>query len=197
MRSGTSSVGDNSVNRAPWVRRLGFRWVLLQEFWQSHRGVAMIEFAVVMPVLVLLLLPVVDLGMGFYAKTQMMTAAEAGTQWAFANSSWNSTSITTAVNNATSLSGLTFLSSTSPTTAMTPRLQCGCTDGTTITLLATDPATPGLCKTSTTTYATCASTQRPGAYVTVKVQKNYTPLFGYWIFGGTAALTASSTVRIQ
>ncbi len=197
MRSGTSSVGDINANRAPWVCRLGFRWELLQKFWQSQRGVAMIEFAVVMPILVLLLLPVVDLGMGFYAKTQMMTAAEAGPQWAFANSSWDSTSITNAVNNATSLSGITFLSSTSPTTAMTPRLQCGCTDGTTITLLATDPATPGLCKTATVTYANCPNTQRPGAYVTVKVQKNYTPLFGYWIFGGTAALTASSTVRIQ
>src|SRR6266404_1772624 len=197
MTSGTSPVDDNSVNRAPWVRRLGFRWELLLKFWRSQRGVAMIEFAVVMPVLVLLLLPVVDLGMGFYVKTQVMTAAEAGAQWAFANSSWNSTNVTSAVNSATSLSGITFSSSTSPTTAMTPRLQCGCTDGTTITLLATDPATPGLCNTNHVTYPACPSTQWPGAYVTVKVQKNYTPLFGYWIFGGTAALTASSTVRIQ
>ena len=50
----------------------------LAAFCRERRGVAMIEFAVTMPLIVGLLLPLTDLGIGFYKKTQLMTAAEAG-----------------------------------------------------------------------------------------------------------------------
>ena len=191
MTSGTSSVRGNSVNRAPWIGGPGCLWQRMQELWRSQRGVAMIEFAVVMPVLVLLMLPLIDLGMGFYTKTQMMTAAEAGSQYAFVHG-WNGTSTTTqtailsAVTSATSLSGL----SASPA----PVLACGCANGTTITY-----SSPGGSFTPSSCFAltACANTQKPGAYVTVSTQVNYTPLFSYWIFGGTATLSASSTLRIQ
>jgi Flp pilus assembly protein TadG len=164
---------------------------LLTEFWKSTRVVAMIEFAVVMPVLVLLLLPMVDLGMRFYIKTQVMTAAQAGAQYAFVHG-WNGansntqTAILSAISNATSLSSLQATPA--------PVLACGCTDGTTITY-----SSPGGSFTQNTcsTLGTCANSQRPGAYVTVSTQATYTPLFGYSIFGGTRTLSAGSTVRVQ
>src|SRR5579862_7288434 len=96
----------------------------------DKQAVAVIEFAVVMPILVLLLLPMVDLGMGFYFKTQVMTAAEAGAQYAFVHgwsgtSGTSQTSILSAISSATGLSGV----QASPT----PVLACGCADGTNIT----------------------------------------------------------------
>src|SRR5262245_2753150 len=49
----------------------------------DRSGAALIEFAFVSTLLIALLLPVVDLGMGFYIKTQVMTAAQAGVQYAY------------------------------------------------------------------------------------------------------------------
>ncbi len=185
-----------SVRRGDWIpafriRSVGFVWQLLPGFWQSQCGVAMIEFAVVMPILVLLLLPMVDLGMGFYSKTQAMTAAQAGAQYAFVHG-WSGTNgnsqtaILAAVSSATALSGIQALPA--------PVLACGCADGTTITY-----SSPGgsFTQNSCATLATCANSQKPGAYVTVSTQVDYTPLFGFWILGATSTLSASSTVRIQ
>ena len=157
---------------------------------RERRGVAMVEFAIVLPVLVLLLLPLVDLGMGFYVKTQVMTAAEAGAQYAFVHG-WSGTNTTTqtslvaAVNSATSLSGLQV------TTA--PSLSCKCANGTTLTTLTvTAPYSQSTCSAQT-----CVTSPPAGAYVTVHAQATYTPLFTYRIFGGGKTLTASSTVRVQ
>lgn len=164
---------------------------MLKSFWHGDRGVAMVEFALTAPFLVLLMLPLVDIGMGFYVKTQLMTAAEAGAQYAFVHG-WSGTNSTTqtailsAVTSATSLTGIQ--------TTPAPVLACGCANGTTITY-----SSPGgsFTQSSCATQAACASGQNPGAYVTVSTQVTYTPLFGYWIFGGASTLTAGSTVRVQ
>lgn len=171
--------------------RRGKRPGLIAKFIGDRRAVAMIEFAVVMPVLVLLLLPLVDLGLGFYVKTQLMTAAQAGAQYAFVNgwsgtSTATQTSILSAVNSATGLGGI----SVSPA----PALACGCADGTTITYSSPNGAfSPSSCSAMTA----CASGQKPGAYVTINTQVSYSPVFTYLIFSGSSTLTATSTVRIQ
>ena len=168
------------------------RWAgLLASFIGDRRAVAMIEFAVVMPILVLLLLPLVDLGLGFYVKTQLMTAAEAGAQWAFVNG-WNGTSTTTQTSILSAVSNATGLGAVSASPA--PVLACGCADGTNITYSSPGSAfSPSACSGLTA----CASGQKPGAYVTVSTQVSYKPVFTYLIFSGTATLSASSTVRIQ
>lgn len=170
------------------ARRFG---VALAGLRADNRAVAVIEFAVVMPILVFLLLPLVDLGMGFYVKTQVMTAAQAGAQYAFVHG-WNGTngtsqtSILAAISSATSLSGL----QASPA----PVLACGCADGTTITYSSPGGSfSPDNCLAMTA----CASSQKPGAYVTVNTQAAYTPLFTYLIFSGSTTLSATSTVRIE
>ena len=209
MRSGTSLVGDISVNRVPRVRRLGFRWELLQEFWQSQRGVAMIEFAVVTPILVLLLLPLTDLGMGFYQKTQLMTAAEAGTQYAWRNA-YSPANIKTAVQNATGLG-----STKVPAGDILVAMSCKCVD-TSTNKFSTNPASitaadASVCSGKPTNYCTAGNNVpgKPGAYVTVTITPAtacstsstdavcYKPLFTYGIFGGPVTLSVASTVRIQ
>ena len=175
----------------------------LAAFCRERRGVAMVEFAVTLPILVGLLLPLVDLGMGFYRKTQLMTAAEAGAQYAWRHG-YNLTKIKTIVQDATSL-GSTVV----PLTDITAPLSCKCVDKTTNQFTATSPAItptkPSDC-TGTTACSTVANSisATPGAYVTVTINpnnapahNNYTPLFTYWIFGGGIKLTVTSTVRID
>jgi Flp pilus assembly protein TadG len=154
-------------------------------------GVAIVEFAIVAPFLVLLLLPLVDLGMGFYVKTQLMTAAEAGAQYAFVHG-WSGTNSTTQTSILSAVSSAMSLTGIQSTPA--PVLACGCANGTTITY-----SSPGgaFTQASCATQTACTGGQKPAAYVTVNTQVDYAPLFGYWLFGGTATLTAGSTVRVQ
>ena len=151
----------------------------------DNRAVAMVEFAVVMPILVLLILPLVDLGMGFYVKTQVATAAQAGAQYAFVNG-WNSGNISTAVTSATGM-GTTIQASPAPV------LACGCADGTTFT----PPLIAATLVSDCASRTPCTGARLQGVYVTVFAQTTYTPLFSYLIFSGSTTISTSSTVRIQ
>jgi Flp pilus assembly protein TadG len=174
--------------------KMAFCALGLEGFRRERRGVAMIEFGVTLPILVIMLLPMVDIGMGFYVQSQVATAAEAGAQYAFVkgwsgNNSATQTNIVGAVTSATGLSGIQATPA--------PVLSCGCVDGNTITMSTPNsPFTPSSCA----GLATCTGSnnpQKPGAFVTVTAQANFQPIFTYWIFGGAKTLTATSTVRIQ
>jgi Flp pilus assembly protein TadG len=78
-----------------------------------------IEFALIVPVLLMLLVGVVEVGHGVYQAMQVMDAAEAGGLYV-AKHGWNSAAITAAVVNATGESGMTA----SPA----PSQFCGCPD---------------------------------------------------------------------
>jgi Flp pilus assembly protein TadG len=155
----------------------------LVRLWKERRAVALIEFAIVMPILVILLLPLADLGMAFYVKTQVMTAAEAGAEFAFLHStSWTTTTVQSAVTGATSLS-------VSATPA--PSLKCGYISGTTVTYLS------GSWTQSTCVASSSCGSVACGAYVQVNAQSTYSALFTYLIFGGSSTLSATSIVRVQ
>src|SRR5262249_31016568 len=71
----------------------------------DNRGVAAIEFAVIMPVLIILMVASFDLGTGFYRKMQVQNSAQAGAVYAMLHG-FSSSSITSAVTSATSFSGI-------------------------------------------------------------------------------------------
>jgi Flp pilus assembly protein TadG len=148
-------------------------------------GAALIEFALVSSLLVLMLLPLVDVGMGFYRKTQVMTAAEAGAQYAFVNSSFDSTKIIATINSATTLSGMTAgaIANGACGTAGFGPTGFGCANGTTITYSATS--------------VTCASGETSGKFATTSATVTYRPLFNYAGFGSSVSMNACSTVRYQ
>jgi len=137
-------------------------------------GVSAVEFALALPLLVGILTPMVDIGTALYAKMQVNDAAQAGAEYALIHG-WNSSSIRSAVTNATSLSGLTA----SPV----PTITYGCPNGTTIV--------------ATSQGSRCANGQIAGTYVTVSAQATYTPLMNYPILGSSFAITATSVVRID
>jgi TadE-like protein len=182
------------------------------------RGVATVELALISTVMITIMLPMYDVGMGFYIKTQVMTAAQAGADYAFINgwASFNNsspqTNINAAVMNATGLNASStpvLSSSSTPWTYVNGGscsgancdlwLSCKCTDGTTLSDPTSQPTTP-FKATSCASLAACSGSnnpQTPGAYVTVKAHATYTPLFTYLGFGNPITFTATSVVRIQ
>src|SRR5687768_15012073 len=69
------------------MRTRGFlRRKLLGRFYRDRTGAAMVEFAVVFPVLVLLLIGAADFGRVFFTSVAVANAARAGAEWGAANS---------------------------------------------------------------------------------------------------------------
>lgn len=200
---------------------------LVRSMSRGNRGVATVELALVSTVMIGLMLPMVDIGMGFYVKTQVMTAAQAGADYAFAkgwgnsNNSSPQTSINAAVMNATGLNAsstpvltssstpCTYVNSSSCTGATNDLwLSCKCADGTTLSDPAGgQPASPfkaidcAAKDSSGNTPANCSGAgqnpQKPAAYVTVKAHATYTPLITYLGFGSAVTFTQTSVSRIQ
>src|SRR5438093_7316294 len=126
-----------------WSRRLA-------RLGRAVNGNAAVEFGLVAPILMGLLIPVADLGIAFSEEIQVQQAAQAGAQYALLHG-YDSTAITSAVTNGTVLSGV----SASPA----PTQSCGCPTGTAIT--------------SATCGSTCSNGETAGSYVFVNAQATY------------------------
>jgi len=148
----------------------------LRRFWPSREGTSTLELAVCLPLLVGMLIPIADLGMGAYTQMEVQNAAQAGAEYA-AVTGYNSGNIQNAVTSATSLSGV----SASPA----PSQSCGCVSGTSISSLGSPPC-----------GETCGS-GTVGTFVTVNAQATYTPLLPYPWITSPMTLTAQSTIRIK
>jgi Flp pilus assembly protein TadG len=149
---------------------------LLRALAHDRDGISAIELAICLPLIVALLIPMVDLGMSAYTKMQLVNAAQAGAEYA-AKNGFDATNISTAVTNATGLSGI----SANPA----PAESCGCVSGTTITDTTTPPCSTG-----------CASGTE-GVFVTVNAQVSYSTLFPYPGIASPVTLSAQSMIRIQ
>lgn len=154
--------------------RFGLRFSRLTAFRGAADGTSAIEFGIIAPMLVAVMVPLIDLGLGFYQKMQVEDAAQAGAQYAMAHG-WNSTAIQNAVSAATGIAGLTA----SPA----PTQSCGCPNGTSVT--------PAACGNN------CDDNQPAGTYVTVSAQAVYGTLIPYPGLGNSITLTAQSMARIR
>jgi Flp pilus assembly protein TadG len=140
---------------------------------RAPQGNAVVEFGLVAPMLGAILVPVVDIGIGFYQRMQVQDAAQAGTQYAMAHG-WNSTAIQNAVTSATPLP---------VTAAPAPTRSCGCPGDASVVAVACG--------------STCTDGQSAGTYVTVNAQAVYKTLVPYPAIGSSVTLSAQSTARIQ
>lgn len=141
--------------------------------WEAVDGVGAIEFAIIAGILSLLLLGLLDFGIGFWEKMQVGNAARAGAEYAV-RYGYNSANIQTAVLNATNLAG----AQASPA----PSQSCGCPDTTT-------GITPRICG------AACPNGDMAGTFVTVGAQVSYQTLFAWPGIPRPMTLAASVTVR--
>jgi Flp pilus assembly protein TadG len=163
---------DAPAHRPSRARSI-FRRVLARAA-SDTSGVAAIEFGIVVPILVLMVVAVVDIGMGFYRKMQVEDAAQAGAQWAVKNG-FDANAITSAVTSATSAPSI----SVSPT----PVQFCGCATGSTIS--------------TATCGTTCSGGVQAGTYTTVSAQMTYNTILPYGVFPSTYNFSSQSTVRLQ
>jgi hypothetical protein len=160
---------DTGVSRANrHVRALLSRGI------SDASGVAAIEFAVTIPMLLMMVICTVDLGMGLYRNMQVQNSAQAGARYAMTNS-FDSTLISNAVSSATGLQGI----EASPP----PSQYCGCATSSGIA-----PVTCG---------STCPAGAVYGAYVNVFAQGSYTTIVPYPLIASHFTLKAQANVRVQ
>jgi Flp pilus assembly protein TadG len=124
-------------------------WIL-----KDAEGASFVELALVLPLFLLMLVPVVDLGRGFYAAIEVASAAHAGAMYGVENPSDTDGMIKAAKAGASNLSDITA----------TAVYGCECSDGTSAVAACT--STPNC----TYNYVT---------YVDVAVTSPYRTVFGY------------------
>ena len=139
----------------------------------DRSGLAAIEFGLIAPFLVLLLVAAVDLGTGIYRAMQAQNAAEAGAIYA-SKYGVNITGITAAVANSTAGGGIVA--------APAPSRFCGC------------PTAYGIIVMNC--GAVCADGSAPGDYLRISAQITHSPLLALAGLGTPTSFTGQAVIRI-
>lgn len=138
-------------------------------------GTAAIEFALLGPILVILLVATAELGFAMYQTMQVYNAVEAGTLYA-AKNGWNQSGIAAAVVSASNMTGLAATPA--------PFQFCRC------------PTTSGIASVACTIpLPTCASGNSAEYYIEVSAALPRVSFLPYTAFGLPATLTARSILR--
>ena len=140
----------------------------------STDGAAAIEFALLVPMLIVLVICTADLGFGIYRHMQVENAAQAGVTYAAARG-FSQAQVSAAVLSATTYSDI----QASPA----PSKFCGCPSGTSVT--------------SAVCTSTCSDGSQPGTYVSVSAKATYNTIIPYPMLPNSYDFAAQATVRIQ
>ncbi|WP_229194777.1 TadE/TadG family type IV pilus assembly protein [Bradyrhizobium acaciae] len=153
---------------------LGFLTRRLRAAGRDRRGVAAIEFGIMIPLLSLMVVSVTDIGLALFRKMQVENAAQAGAQYAIVRG-FDTTGVSNAVTAATN--------STAITASPNPIQFCGC------------PTSAGVSTVSC--GAVCPSGAQAGTYAMVSAQGTYYTLINYQIVATSYTYNAQSTARLQ
>lgn len=167
MKTGMTDGECRSQRRGIFRRRFG-------KFENDARGVAAIEFGIMVPLLSLMVISVTDIGLAIYRKMQVENAAQAGVEYAIARG-FDSNAISTAVVGATNSNAI----SASPG----PIKFCGC---------ATASGVSGM-----TCGGTCPGGKLAGTYTIVSAQGSYSTIINYQIVPNSYVISTQSTARLQ
>ncbi len=145
--------------------------------WDGERGVALVEFAVAIPLLILLLLGVAEIGRYAYFSIIVANAARAGTAYGAQNgtTALDSPGIQSAVQND-GVNGISAL-------AVTSSASCSCWNG------ASYSATP------CSLPLTCAS-GHPVEFISVTVSGTAHSIFKYPLLPSSLPVSATATSRV-
>ena len=139
----------------------------------SERGMAIVEFAILLPVMTMLLIGLVEIGRFAYYSIMVANAARAGAQYGAQNlqtaADWNGME-QAALNDGSNV-GLSFPDA--------PSYACQCADGSPSTCDATD----------------CSSSHRL-TYVEVDTQGTYNSLFNYPGLPSTITVNGQATMQV-
>jgi Flp pilus assembly protein TadG len=144
---------------------------MIRDLRTNVAGASALEFALILPILVVLVTAALDFGGLIYTRLQVGSATHAGASYAAAQG-FNQTAIATAMAGGASIA----------VTAATPVQVCGCPDATTgISEIACG--------------STCTSGEAAGKYVKLDASANYTLLYSWP--GLSNPVTLSSTARVR
>jgi len=146
----------------------------IQKVRSSIAGTAAVEFGIIIPMLLIVLAGMVEVGFAVRQAMLAQDAAETGAGYAV-KYGFNATTISSAVVNATSATDITA----SPA----PFQFCGC------------PTSTGV--TSVSCSTTCSDGSSPGQYVTVSAAVPHASILTYLGLPIPATMTAHATVRLQ
>ncbi|MBR0801887.1 pilus assembly protein [Bradyrhizobium jicamae] len=147
---------------------------LRRRFGKDTRGVAAIEFGIMVPLLSLLVVSVTDIGLAVYRKMQVEGSSQAGVEYAIAHG-YDSNAISTAVVAATNSNAI----SASPA----PTKFCGCATASGVSTIS--------CGT------TCPGGKSAGTYTVVSAQGSYSTIINYQIVPNSYVINTQSTARLQ
>lgn len=149
----------------------------LMQFRRDARGGAGIEFAVIGPAIVILLIAVTDFGLGFYRRMQVQTAAQRGAISATVNPAGF---VAADVSNTITASRGSIVAAPAPTQF------CGC------------PSSSGVTTATCGTNCTVGTATVPaGKYVSASAQTTYSTIFRYPGLTSPMTFSATQVVRIQ
>lgn len=137
----------------------------------DDRGAVAVEFALITPVLMLLLVAFIDFGLAFREKMQAETAARAGLQYAVYDSADNAAIIASVID-------ATGLPADDLTINVTRFLECA---------NGTRPTTPGF----------CAAGDWPGSYVRIDVTKQFEAFIIWDQLAEAFTIRGSAEGRVQ
>lgn len=180
-------------------------------FARDRSGVAAVEFALIAPTIILVLVGLIDLGGMLFTRFQLDASVNAGANYALVNgSSVNSTS---AASLASTLAGLVASGQSSnyanSSVTVNGGPTAGSSGGTVTTGGTASNADSCYCPTgaasSSVTWGsaqTCGTVCTGGGYagkfVLLSASKSYSPIFsGYGIVSQTGTITTSSLVQVQ
>lgn len=152
---------------------------IFSRFRNCDSGAPAVEFALVAPLLMLMLMGTLDFGLAVRAKSETEAAARAALQKAFGNM-WDAAAMTTAAKTALS-------SDPEVQNALSLSTMPSCYCNGTLT------ETGNTC----TKETTCGGGGRPEYYLTIQVSRSHDMLLDYLVFPETLNLTASATARTQ
>lgn len=134
-------------------------------------GVGAVEFALLLPILLLLLLAVADFGLAVNEKMRLTGAARAGAQWAYKKSG-DTGGVALAVQQAAGLEPSRITIAT--------QSFCGCISGVAVACLGT-----------------CNDGNGVRTYVTVTVSESWAPLIASAAMDGPVSLSGTATLRLK
>lgn len=153
---------------------------LLARMLAERTGAALVEFAIVAPVLAVMLVGLVDLSTYISTNLAVQRAARAGGEYAV-NNGFSVSGVSAAVSSSTAQrSGYMSAISVDPA----PSQWCGCPNATTGVAVQA-------CGTK------CTSGLDAGTYVTAGAKASYSPVFPWPGFSTSVQIASTTTVRIE
>ncbi len=145
------------------------------DLWRSERGIAAVEFALLAPVVSLILMLVVDFGFAFNTQLRLISAAAAGAQYIQKNgASLTSSNFSAFATSVTSV--VTTVSGLSPAPTVTVKIN-NTTDGSGAGKYYCVSGSPPSWTQVSSSSSSCASNLYGGQYVTLTVSTTLTNIF--------------------